>query len=90
VNPTRSNVRPLAAELSVEAKRRRDIIRSAPHAKRGARAEHVSLDTDAVIHADRSDDFVSLDDALNTLAKRLDRELTGGTVDGSRTLDARR
>ena len=102
------------------------------NAKRGARAEHVSLDADVVMCPDRSDDFVSLDDALNALAERaprkaqvvelrffgglsveetaevlhvssitvmrewkmakawLYRELTGGTLDGSRALDARR
>ena len=32
--------------------------------KRGAGAEHVSLDAEAVICPDRSDDFVSLDEAL--------------------------
>jgi RNA polymerase sigma factor (TIGR02999 family) len=44
------------------------------NAKRGARAEHVSLDADAVMCPDRSDDFESLDDALNTLAERAPRK----------------
>jgi RNA polymerase sigma factor (TIGR02999 family) len=102
------------------------------NAKRGARAEHVSLDAEAVMCTNRSDDFVSLDDALNALAERaprkakvvelrffgglsveetaevlqvssitilrewksakawLYRELTGGSVSGSRTLELRR
>ena len=100
--------------------------------KRGADAEHVSLDAAVVIGTDRSHDFVSLDDALNTLGELaprkakvvelrffgglsvdetaevlhvssitvmrewksakawLYRELTGGTVNGSRTLESRR
>jgi RNA polymerase sigma factor (TIGR02999 family) len=37
--------------------------------KRGAGAEHVSLDADAVMCPDRSDDFVSLDEALTGLAE---------------------
>jgi RNA polymerase sigma-70 factor, ECF subfamily len=119
--------------VSAQAMRRILVDHARRHnAKRGARAEHVSLDADAVMCPDRSDDFVSLDDALNALAERaprkakvvelrffgglsveetaevlrvssitvmrewksakawLYRELTGGTVDGSRTLDARR
>jgi RNA polymerase sigma factor (TIGR02999 family) len=36
--------------------------------KRGAGAEHVSLDAEAVMCIDRSDDFVSLDEALDALA----------------------
>jgi len=42
--------------------------------KRGAGAEHVSLDADAVMCADRSEDFVSLDDALTGLAERAPRK----------------
>ena len=42
--------------------------------KRGAGAEHVSLDGDAVMCPDRSDDFVSLDDALTGLAARAPRK----------------
>jgi RNA polymerase sigma-70 factor, ECF subfamily len=42
--------------------------------KRGAQAEHVSLDADAVMCADRSDDFVSLDEALTGLAQRAPRK----------------
>jgi RNA polymerase sigma factor (TIGR02999 family) len=39
------------------------------NAKRGANAEHVSLDAAVVLCADRSNDFVSLDDALSALAE---------------------
>src|SRR6185503_6115999 len=44
------------------------------NAKRGADAEHVSLDAEAVLCTDRSDDFVSLDDALNAMAERAPRK----------------
>ena len=44
------------------------------NAKRGANAEHVSLDAEAVICADRSDDFGALDDALNALTARAPRK----------------
>jgi RNA polymerase sigma factor (TIGR02999 family) len=44
------------------------------NAKRGADAEHVSLEAEAVLCTDRSDDFVSLDDALNALAERAPRK----------------
>lgn len=44
------------------------------NAKRGARAEHVSLDADAVMYPNRSDDFVALNDALNALAERAPRK----------------
>jgi RNA polymerase sigma-70 factor, ECF subfamily len=42
--------------------------------KRGAGAEHVSLDAGAVMCPDRSDDFVSLDEALTGLAERAPRK----------------
>jgi len=42
--------------------------------KRGAGAEHVSLDADAIMCPDRSDDFVSLDEALTGLAERASRK----------------
>jgi RNA polymerase sigma-70 factor (ECF subfamily) len=42
--------------------------------KRGAGAEHLSLDADAVMCPDRSDDFVSLDEALTSLAERAPRK----------------
>ena len=42
--------------------------------KRGADAEHVSLDAAAVLCTDRADDFVSLDDALTALAERAPRK----------------
>jgi RNA polymerase sigma factor (TIGR02999 family) len=119
--------------VSAQAMRRILVDHARRHnAKRGARVEHVSLDADAVMCRDRSDDFVSLDHALTALALRaprkaqvvelrffgglsveeiaellqvssitvmrewktakawLYRELTGGTVNGARTLDARR
>ena len=44
------------------------------NAKRGARAEHVSLDAEAVMCTDRSDDFAALDDALSALAERAPRK----------------
>jgi RNA polymerase sigma-70 factor, ECF subfamily len=118
--------------VSAQAMRRILVDHARRHnAKRGARAEHVSLDADTVMSADRSDDFVSLNDALNALAERaprkakvvelrffgglsveetaevlrvssitvmrewktakawLYRELTGGTVSGSRALGSR-
>jgi RNA polymerase sigma factor (TIGR02999 family) len=119
--------------VSAQAMRRILVDHARRHnAKRGARAEQVSLDADAVMCVDRSDDFGSLDDALNALAERaprkakvvelrffgglsvedtaevlqvssitvmrewktakawLYRELTGGSVNGSRTLESRR
>jgi RNA polymerase sigma-70 factor (ECF subfamily) len=42
--------------------------------KRGGQAEHVALDAEAVMCPDRSADFVSLDDALSTLAERAPRK----------------
>ena len=42
--------------------------------KRGAGAEHVSLDAEAIMCPDRSDDFVSLDEALTGLAERAPRK----------------
>jgi RNA polymerase sigma factor (TIGR02999 family) len=42
--------------------------------KRGAGAEHVSLDAGAVMCPDRSDDFVSLDEAPTGLAQRAPRK----------------
>src|SRR5687767_5078774 len=47
--------------ILVEHARRRNV-------KRGAGAEHVSLDAEAVMCIERSDDFVSLDEALDALA----------------------
>jgi RNA polymerase sigma-70 factor (ECF subfamily) len=44
------------------------------NAKRGARAEHVSLDAEAIMCPNRSDDFGALDDALNALAARAPRK----------------
>ena len=42
--------------------------------KRGAGAEHVSLEADALMCPDRADDFVSLDEALTALAERAPRK----------------
>ena len=61
--------------VSAQAMRRILVDHARRHnAKRGARAEHVSLDAEAVMCTDRSDDFVSLDDALNALAERAPRK----------------
>lgn len=53
--------------ILVDHARRRNV-------KRGADAEHVSLDDASVICPDRSCDFVSLDDALNALAELAPRK----------------
>ena len=53
--------------ILVDRARRRNM-------KRGADAEHVPLDADAVLSTDRCDDFVSLDDALTALAERAPRK----------------
>ena len=53
--------------ILVDRARRRNV-------KRGAGAQHVSLDADAVLCTDRSVDFVSLDDALTALAARAPRK----------------
>ena len=44
------------------------------NAKRGSDAEHDLLDAEAVLCADRSDDFEALDDALTALAARAPRK----------------
>jgi RNA polymerase sigma factor (TIGR02999 family) len=44
------------------------------NSKRGADATHLSLDEAVVFAGDRSDDFVSLDDALNALAEMAPRK----------------
>ena len=44
------------------------------NAKRGADAEHVLLDAEAVLCADRSNDFEALDEALTALAARAPRK----------------
>jgi RNA polymerase sigma-70 factor (ECF subfamily) len=46
-----------------------DFARSRKQQKRGGAAQHVSLDEAAVVSADRSDDLVALDEALQALAK---------------------
>ena len=51
----------------VDRARRRNV-------KRGADVDHVSLDADAVLCPDLTDDFVSLDDALTALAERAPRK----------------
>ena len=53
--------------ILVDRARRRNV-------KRGADVEHVSLDAAAVLCTDRSDDFVSLDDALTALGERAPRK----------------
>jgi RNA polymerase sigma factor (TIGR02999 family) len=61
--------------VSAQAMRRILVDHARRHnAKRGARAEHVSLDAEAVMCPDRSDDFVALDEALNALAERAPRK----------------
>ena len=61
--------------VSAQAMRRILVDQSRRHnLKRGARAERVSLDADAVLCPDRSDDFVSLDQALTALAERAPRK----------------
>jgi RNA polymerase sigma factor (TIGR02999 family) len=61
--------------VSAQAMRRILVDRARRHnAKRGAGIEHVSLDAEAVLGTDRSDDFVSLDDALTALAERAPRK----------------
>ena len=61
---------------SAQAMRRILVDHARRHnVKRGAASEHVSLDAEAVVVcADRSDDFVALDDALNALAARAPRK----------------
>ena len=53
--------------ILVDRARRRNV-------KRGADAEHVSLDAEAVLCADRSHDFAALDDSLTALAARAPRK----------------
>ena len=61
--------------VSAQAMRRILVDRARRrNAKRGADIEHVSLDAEAVLSTDRSDDFVSLDDALTALADRAPRK----------------
>jgi RNA polymerase sigma-70 factor, ECF subfamily len=61
--------------VSAQAMRRVLVDRARRrNAKRGADVQHVSLDAEAVLYTDRSDDFVSLDDALTALAERAPRK----------------
>jgi RNA polymerase sigma factor (TIGR02999 family) len=64
--------------LAVSAQAMRRILvdhaRRRRNAKRGANAEHVPLDAEAVFCPDRPDDFVALDDALTALAERAPRK----------------
>jgi RNA polymerase sigma factor (TIGR02999 family) len=61
--------------VSAQAMRRILVDRARRrNAKRGAAVEHVSLDAEVVLGTDRSDDFVSLDDALTALAERAPRK----------------
>jgi RNA polymerase sigma-70 factor (ECF subfamily) len=61
--------------VSAQATRRILVDRARRrNAKRGADVDHVSLDAEAVLCTDRSDDFVSLDDALTALSERAPRK----------------
>jgi RNA polymerase sigma factor (TIGR02999 family) len=61
--------------VSAQAMRRILVDRARRrNAKRGADVDHVSLDAEAVLCTDRSDDFESLDDALTALAERAPRK----------------
>jgi RNA polymerase sigma-70 factor (ECF subfamily) len=61
--------------VSAQAMRRILVDRARRrNAKRGADVDHVSFDGEAVLCANRSDDFVSLDDALTALAERAPRK----------------
>ena len=61
--------------VSAQAMRRILVDRARRrNAKRGADVDHVALDAEAVLCTDRSDDFVSLDDALTALAERAPRK----------------
>jgi RNA polymerase sigma factor (TIGR02999 family) len=46
-----------------------DFARTRKQQKRGGRAHHVPLDEAAAVSADRSDDLIALDDALQALAR---------------------
>jgi len=61
--------------VSAQAMRRILVDRARRrNAKRGADVDHVALDAEAVLCTHRSDDFVSLDDALTALAARAPRK----------------
>lgn len=61
--------------VSAQAMRRILVDRARRrNAKRGADVDHISLDAEAILRTDRSDDFVSLDDALTALAERAPRK----------------
>jgi RNA polymerase sigma-70 factor (ECF subfamily) len=61
--------------VSAQAMRRILVDRARRrNAKRGAGVDHLSLDVEAVLCTNRSDDFVSLDDALTALAERAPRK----------------
>jgi RNA polymerase sigma factor (TIGR02999 family) len=61
--------------VSAQAMRRILVDRARRrNAKRGADVDHVSLDAEAVLCSDRSDDFDSLDNALTALAERAPRK----------------
>jgi len=46
-----------------------DFARSRQYARRGGEAQKVSLDEAITVHADRSAEFIALDDALKSLAE---------------------
>lgn len=61
--------------VSAQAMRRILVDHARRHnVKRGAGIEHVSLDAEPALCADRSDDFTALDDALTTLAVQAPRK----------------
>ena len=61
--------------VSAQAMRRILVDRARRrNAKRGADVDHVSLDAEAMLCTDRSDDFESLDDALTALTERAPRK----------------
>jgi RNA polymerase sigma factor (TIGR02999 family) len=77
VDYTRMHWQDRAHFLAVSAQAMRRILVDRArrrNAKRGADIDHVSLDAEVVLCTDRSDDFVSLDDALTALAERAPRK----------------
>ena len=61
--------------VSAQAMRRILVDHARRHnAKRGERAEHVSLEAEGLAAAARSDDVVALDEALHALAERAPRK----------------
>ena len=69
--------------ILVDRARRRNV-------KRGANAEHVSLDAEAIVDSKRSDDFVSLDDALTAAGAAGAAQSQGGRAALLRRPECRR